>query len=181
MSRVVATFIMGKRDAWSTFAVELSVKEHSSAREALGLGNSREFDYAYLNAITANASYRLIEYRFRSKLPSEQVNSCAYEIVKIVQTAFHESMKPLSTHDIFDRLGSKFEYRVIERALIAMQGYQGNLGLISPITDPRERLKPLMAWDALEDFIGIERIPIEGIERVLQQAVSMVTGERPSS
>jgi SAM-dependent methyltransferase len=53
-----------KRDYWAHLAVDLS---NERARQVLGLGGSKEFDYGYLNTIVANASFRLSEFSRRKK------------------------------------------------------------------------------------------------------------------
>jgi SAM-dependent methyltransferase len=178
MTSAIHTLMAVKRDHWSRLSAEMSRKENPEQMRALGLGKHRELDYAYLNAIIANASYRVQEFAIRPQLDARRVDECAHAIVMTVQHTFHNEGHVPSAELVFDRLGEQFEYAVIEEALMALQGPVPAYGVLLPITDPRRSLTPSSAWDMLEDVIGVSSIQQRGVRAAVSNAVALDHGDR---
>lgn len=171
----IAQMMHLKRDHWSQLAVNLSKEENVSGRQALGLGKSKEFDYAYLNAIVANASFRISEFANRRKSSPENFDECACQIVRSVQDSFNRRGRCPSAEELFDQTGLSHDYGVIERTLALLQGPSPGKGVIFPIYDPHKPLVPSEAWDILED--AVDEIPKRGIERCVWEAVARVASD----
>jgi SAM-dependent methyltransferase len=179
MSSAIQTLMAVKRDHWSRLSAEMSRKDNPEQMKALGLGKYRELDYAYLNAIVANASYRVQEFAIRPQLNAGRVDNCAHTIVITVQHTFDNEGHVPSAELLFDRLGGQFEYAVIEEALMALQGPLPAYGVLLPITDPRRPLIPSTAWEKLEDVIGVSSIQQRGVRAAVSNAVALDHGDRP--
>ena len=166
--------IRKKRDTWSYLAVHLAHGDFSEQRKSLGLGFTKEFDYAYLNTIVANANYRLMEHMDATIVESHRVDACTVDLLRHVEAEHTRTGSTPSTADIYKALGHIHGNVVVKTTLSVLQNTQ-SLGAIWPITKADEPIRPMEAWDMLLEHVGEERILKEGLRAALAEAVSIAT------
>lgn len=166
--------ISRKRDKWSHLAVHLAQGDFSEQRKSLGVGSAKEFDYAYLNTIVANANYRLLEHRSATIVEPRRVDSCAVDLIRHVDTNHARTGSAPSVGDIYKALGPQHGNVIVKTTLSVLENKQ-DLGAIWPIKRIDEPIQPMEAWDMLVEHVGEERVLKEGLRATLSEAISIAT------
>lgn len=161
-----------KRDRWSYLAVHLAHGDFSEQRKLLGLGSTKEFDYAYLNTIVANANYRLIEHMNSMIVETHRIDSCAVDLLRYVEAEHTRTTSAPSVADIYKALAPHHGNVVLKTTLSVLENKQ-YLGAIWPIARTDEPIQPMEAWDMLLEHVGEERVLKEGLRATLAEAVSI--------
>jgi SAM-dependent methyltransferase len=163
-----------KRDIWSHLAIHLAQRDFTKERKLLGLGSSKEFDYAYLNTIIANANYRLMEHKSATIIETHHVDRCAVDLIKHVDLVYTHTRSVPSVADIYKALGARHENIVLKTTLSVLENI-GSLGAICPIMKTDKPIRPMEIWDMLVDHVGEEWILDKGLRAALAEAISTHT------
>jgi hypothetical protein len=174
LPEVLDLLIKRKRDSWSYLAVHLAQGDSAEQRKSLGLDSTKEFDYAYLNTIVANANYRLIEHTSATVIETHRVDDCAVDLIRHVDGVRTRTKAAPSVADIYKALGPQHGNIVLKTTLSVLENKQ-YLGAIWPITATDEPIRPMEAWDMLVEHVGEERILKEGLRATLAEAISIAT------
>lgn len=162
---ILKQLIVDKREKWSQLSVHLQKEENIELREELGLGKDHIFDYGYLNALVANANFRVIEYDSMITEATGDIDSCAIKFFDLVKL-YIESGKEPTSNQIYETLGKEYEYIKIKIILDTLSRF----GWIIKIENSWEPIRTTIgvSWDFLLQEMTNEIIKEEGFEGALR-------------
>jgi len=164
LSQQISELFQYNRDVWSLMSVQIEHEELGRIKQDMGLLNDGVFTYGYLNTITANANFRLLEYTGSRKQSVNRINSFATQFFDWFERTFQTNGQFPRVQDVYDTFGKTVGYGVIEAVIMRLNG-----SLIAPIMADG-RIQPMEIWDILFDRVGLETIETEGLDAAIAEA-----------
>lgn len=154
-----------KRNTFSDIACKLNnprlLREYKHLLPKLSLSGDKVYDLGKLMLMSGHANYRWVEEKNREKNNYVDVADAAVAILELFFDKWHKEHKIISPADIFNLLGSTYNYDCLSFSLTNMSN---NIGcFFFPYTDRNAPLIPTESIEAFEDHYEYEDIKKMGL------------------